>query len=131
MTGDEPRRGPGRPSIGGKAHIAFGDRLALLDEWAARHGVAKRADAAREAVDVLVARDRLLAAWSAAADGLPADSPAAEVLRRCVGELLAAGNLPGLVTAGEYVTDLAAPAADAPPSRTGMRTGRARRLSAD
>jgi len=88
VTGDEPRRGPGRPALGGKAHIAFGDRLALLDEWAARHGV-KRPDAAREAVDVLVARDALVAAWSATADALPAGSPVGRTLRRCVAELLA------------------------------------------
>ena len=40
------RPGSGRPEIGGKTRVHLGGMLALVDDWAARHGVT-RAEAVR------------------------------------------------------------------------------------
>lgn len=85
---------PGRPEIGGRATLSFGDRLMLLDRWAARRRKS-RAAAARLAVDALLAREALAARWLKEARGLDEKSCRATVLRELATELLASIDIEG------------------------------------
>ncbi|MGW5720796.1 hypothetical protein ACWEVP_31805 [Amycolatopsis sp. NPDC003865] len=84
----------GRPEIGNRATLAFGDRLALLDRWAARHRKS-RAAAVRLAVDALLAREALAARWLKEARGLDPKSCRAMVLNELAAELLASVDIEG------------------------------------